>query len=84
MNRLNYIYCRYCAFCHDIDNDLYHCSLHGYVLEDKDIKRARLCDEYAESDLGDVITGRRYQPRKKQAKAEKPSQLSIFTSEVIT
>ena len=80
MTKLKYTYCRYCAFCHDIHNDLYHCSLHGYVMDEKHIKRAMLCDKYAECDLGDVITGRQYHPREKKPK--KPTQLSMFTSEV--
>jgi len=54
-------YCRYCAFC--CHGDVYYCGEHKKVLSKSQVKRANKCKEYAQSDLGDVDSGRKYQPR---------------------
>ena len=76
MSKLQYVYCRYCAFC--FDGDCYYCSAHDHVLFDEDIKRARHCKDFAYCELGDVITGKQYRPRKKKDNTPKPEQLSII------
>lgn len=57
-------YCRYCAFC--IDGDGFYCEDMGKFLSEKDIKRANRCHNFALSVLGDVVTGKKYQPRAKR------------------
>ena len=52
-------YCRYCAFC--FCGDEYYCSAHNKPL--KRINTAVKCDDFALSELGDVDTGKQYQPR---------------------
>ncbi len=76
MSKLQYVYCRYCAFC--FDGDCYYCSNFEIVLTEKKIKAARLCEDYAQSELGDVITGRQYRPRLKKDDMSKPEQLSLL------
>lgn len=60
-------YCRYCAFCFEADD--YRCSNHPYGKEphwnEKDIKKENHCKNFVLSDLGCVITGKKYQPRNK-------------------
>ena len=60
-------YCRYCAFCFEADD--FRCSAmpNGKELhmDEKDIKRQNHCKFFALSDLGCVITGRKYKPRVK-------------------
>ena len=60
-------YCRYCAFC--ISGDCYYCTDHEEVLSDSKIRRVNHCVDFALSDLGDVDSGKHYQPMK-QRKAE--------------
>ena len=38
----------------------------GKILSEKNIKRANRCHNFALSDLGDVVTGKKYQPRAKR------------------
>ena len=54
-------YCRYCAFC--IDGNALYCTNHDKVLSDAEIRRVNHCKDFELSELGDVITGRQYQPR---------------------
>lgn len=72
-------YCRYCAFCFEADQ--YRCSaeINGQQLymTERDIKRANKCPEFKLSELGDVITGRQYQPREKK-QPEDDCQPSLF------
>lgn len=55
-------YCRYCAFC--FEGDGYFCSEKHACLTDDKIRRVNHCKDFALSELGDVITGRPYTPRK--------------------
>lgn len=55
-------YCRYCAFC--IEGDCYYCTNKGKVLSESYIKHTNTCKDFTLSELGDVITGRKYQPHK--------------------
>ena len=62
-------YCRYCVFCFEADD--FRCSNHPdgkqpHWNEDQ-IKRETNCKNFELSDLGDVITGRQYKPRKPKA-----------------
>lgn len=66
-------YCRYCSFC--ILGDCYYCTAIGKVL--KRIDKALDCDDFALSELGDVETGRQYQPRKPKEKSN-TEQISLF------
>lgn len=54
-------YCRYCAHC--FEGDVLYCGEHEKVLSEPQIKRANRCKDFALSDLGDVLTGKKYQPR---------------------
>ena len=54
-------YCRYCAHC--FEGDAYYCGEHKQVLSETQIKRANQCKDFALSDLGDILTGKQYQPR---------------------
>ncbi len=55
-------YCRYCSSC--ILGDVYYCTRHDKVLNRVD--KATNCKDFNLSELGDVETGRQYQPRAKQ------------------
>lgn len=59
-------YCKYCAHCFEADD--FRCSNHPKGLEPHwtrvQISRPNHCPNYAESELGDVLTGRKYQQRK--------------------
>jgi hypothetical protein len=72
-------YCRYCSFCFEADQ--YRCSaeINGQQLymTERDIKRPNKCPGFTLSELGDVITGRQYKPRKKK-EAENDGQPSLF------
>ena len=57
-------YCRYCSFC--ILGDCYYCTCHDKTL--KRVDKPTNCEDFAESELGDVETGNRYKPRAKKAK----------------
>ena len=61
-------YCRYCAFCHD--GDAFYCGEHEKVLSEAYIKTPNRCPDYVMSDLGDVETGRKYQPRREKPKED--------------
>lgn len=54
-------YCRYCAHC--FEGDTFFCGEHDEVLSEAKIKRANQCKDYAYSTLGDVLTGKQYQPQ---------------------
>lgn len=54
-------YCRYCAHC--FEDDTFFCGKHDEVLSEAQIKRANQCKDYSYSTLGDVLTGKHYQPR---------------------
>lgn len=58
-------YCRYCSYCFVADD--YRCSNHPEGKEphwtEEDIKRENHCKNFALSDMGCVINGRKYQPR---------------------
>lgn len=54
-------YCRYCARC--FEGDTFYCGERDKVLSESQIKRANNCKDFALSDLGDIITGKQYQPR---------------------
>ena len=54
-------YCRYCAHC--FEGDAYYCTEHEHVLTETQIKRTNQCKDFAPSDLGDILTGKQYQPR---------------------
>lgn len=64
-------YCRYCAFCFDSGDD-YRCSNHPkgkqLRMDRKQINKLNSCPNFALSDLGDVETGKQYNPRKVQRK----------------
>lgn len=63
-------YCRYCAHCFESDD--FRCSDHPKGLEPhwnrKQINRENHCPNFALSDLGDVETGKQYNPRRKTTK----------------
>lgn len=73
-------YCRYCAFCFQSDEDEFRCSaeINGQHLfmTRKQINRAKTCTEFALSEMGDVVTGKQYQP--KQERQEDNSQPELF------
>ncbi|MBR6030184.1 MAG: hypothetical protein IKP40_13960 [Clostridia bacterium] len=57
-------YCRYCAFC--CYGDVAYCTEFDRPMSDAQIKRANQCERFALSGLGDVETGRQYQPREER------------------
>lgn len=63
-------YCRYCAFCCEVD-DGYYCGEEEHLMLESDIKRANVCKHYAYTDAGDIITGKQYQPREAYKKHDK-------------
>lgn len=73
-------YCRYCAHCFEADD--YRCSNHPKGKEphwtEEQIKRANKCPNFALSD--DIITGRRYRPRRSK-KDLKQIKLKDFLSD---
>ena len=73
-------YCRYCAFCFQADEDEFRCSaeINGQQLHmtRKQINRATTCKEFKYCELGDVVTGKQYQP--KQERQEDNSQPELF------
>ena len=58
-------YCRYCAFC--IDGDCYYCTAQDRVLKPAETRRVRVCPDFQLSELGDVDSGKQYQPRKQKS-----------------
>ena len=77
-------YCKYCTYCFEADD--YRCSNHPKGEEphwsEKDISRENKCPNYHESDMGSVITGKRYKPRVKRTQttvdSEEFMQLSLL------
>lgn len=72
-------YCRYCAFC--FEGDGFFCSNKEPTkyLTEAQIKRKNSCKDFALSALGDVITGREYQPREPKPRSDDGNkQLNIF------
>lgn len=60
-------YCRYCVFCFEADD--FRCSNHPRKLQPhwnrEQINRENHCKNFALFDLGDVETGKQYNPRQK-------------------
>lgn len=73
-------YCQYCASC--IEGDIYYCTMHDFELTEKQIKRPTSCKDYFETEMGSIITGKRYQPHVKR----EPDKLTmnLFEMEEIT
>lgn len=69
-------YCRYCCYC--ILGDCYFCTCHNKVL--KRIDKPTSCEDFIESELGDVETGKKYQPRKKVK--DDNEQKSLFSDSI--
>ena len=72
-------YCHYCAFA--IEGDCYYCTAHDRVLSENALKRVNKCADYAESELGSIITGKRYTPRER---AEKLDNMSLWEDKAWT
>lgn len=66
-------YCRYC--CHCILGDCYYCTAKEKVLGRVD--KVVACNDFVLSELGDVETGRQYQPRQPKEKSNN-EQISLF------
>ena len=60
-------YCRYCAWCCEVDCG-YYCSEKQQLMTESKIKQINNCKDYAYTTVGDVITGKQYQPRRKKNK----------------
>ena len=78
-------YCRYCAFC--FEGDGFFCSNSPdntepdkYMTEEQ-IKRVNHCKDFELSALGDVISGRQYQPRKKKSQIYDFLQYSLLETD---
>ena len=56
-------YCRYCCCCSF--GDVYYCGFYDKVLSESAVKRVNKCPEFVYCNLGDVDTGKQYQPRTK-------------------
>lgn len=56
-------YCRYCGLCCEVDGG-YYCNEKEQLMTESEIKRANNCKYYGYTDVGDVITGKQYKPRK--------------------
>lgn len=61
-------YCRYCVFC--FEGDGFFCSDPSKdrnkplkYMDEAEIKRVNHCQNFALSELGDVLSGRQYKPR---------------------
>ena len=67
-------YCRYCSYC--ILGDWYYCTCHDKVLNR--VYKPTSCEQYVESELGDVETGKKYTPRAK----DENHQISLQFEEV--
>ena len=72
-------YCRYCSFCFASDD--YRCSYHPKGLEPhwtrEQINRLNHCPNFDLSPLGDVDTGKMYQPRKERKKQVMDGQITM-------
>lgn len=55
-------YCRYCSYCQIIELCGYCCTAKGKALSEDYIKHTNTCKQYVETDMGDIITGRKYKP----------------------
>lgn len=66
-------YCRYCSHC--FEGDVYYCSELNKELHS--ITHAVNCPDFALSELGDVITGKQYSPRKQVPIYEEGKQLTL-------
>ena len=70
-------YCRYCAFC--IEGNAIYCTNKDKTLSEKQIRAVNHCKEFELSELGDVVSGRQYAPRKlPTVKKLKLEQMCIF------
>ena len=69
-------YCRYCAFC--INGDAYYCTDRDKVLNRVD--RPTNCPDFVMSKLGDVDTGKHYNPRdpRRTNNAATVQQITLF------
>lgn len=61
-------YCRYCAFCSY--GDIAYCGEYDKTMSDSTIRRENHCKRFAYSELGDVETGKQYQPRREKTQEE--------------
>ena len=65
-------YHRYCAYCFEADD--YRCSNHPEGKQphwtEEQVKRETSCRNFVLSDMGDVITGRKYHPRNNTRKCD--------------
>ena len=61
-------YCKYCAHC--IEGDCFYCTAKDKVLNDKQIHYTNKCPLYVYSELGSIIDGQQYKPRKNKTTAE--------------
>ena len=57
-------YCKYCSWC--IEGDCFYCTEKDKVLGDKQIHHTNKCKSYVESEMGSIIDGKKYKPRKKK------------------
>lgn len=79
---IGYHKCRYCTFCFEADD--YRCSNHPNGEQphwsEQQIKKLNHCKNFALSDLGDIITGKQFIPRKRKQKKQNDSfeQLSFI------
>lgn len=71
-------YCRYCAFC--VYGDCLYCSFHNKTLSETYATHTNTCNNFALSDMGDVITGRQYRPHRYHGK-QIDGQMSLFDKE---
>lgn len=78
-------YCRYCTFCFQVDDGLFHCGNHPRgeqpTMTRNRINRKNNCKNFLLSDQGDAETGEMYNPRhpyKKRQHGEKIDQLSMW------
>lgn len=68
-------YCKFCALC--IFGDAYYCTFFDKVLSESSVKRANNCKEFVLSQLGDVITGKQYMPRKQKESDVDENQMEL-------
>ena len=69
-------YCRYCAYC--IDGNGLYCTCHDKILSESKIKSVNQCKDFTLTDMGDILTGRQYKPRKpRQYNELKENQLRL-------
>lgn len=68
-------YCKYCAHC--IEGDCFFCVYKDEVLGDKQIHYTNKCEHYIESELGSIVDGKKYKPRKKKEK-DNVNNLTIY------